>query len=93
MLAFPLVVLPTPIVLHEVVDARGAAHLAHAACCAASYRTFASARVRATFALAFACAYFGGQALGLPTLVLAGCAVEWAYMQLVPLHYAARGAL
>ena len=43
--------------------------------------------------LLFGGAYFGGQALGLAPLVLFGCVVEWTMMQLVPLCYAARGAL
>ena len=36
---------------------------------------------------------FGGQVLGLAPLVLFGCIVEWSMIQLVPLWYAARGAL
>jgi hypothetical protein len=91
--AFPLFVLPTPIVLRRCVDARGAAHLAHAACWAVSTLTYADARAVGAFVLLFGGAYFGGQVLGLAPLVLFGCIVEWSMIQLVPLWYAARGAL
>jgi hypothetical protein len=84
---FPLVVLPTPIVLRQCMHARGAAHLAHATCTMLSLLTFADARAVAAMALLFAATYFGGQLVGATPLVLVGCGVEWAMLLAVPLYH------
>lgn len=88
---FPLVVLPTPIVLRQCVHARGAVHFVHGACALLSLLTFADARTVAAMALLFAATYFGGQLVGATPLVLVGCGVEWAMILAVPLYHAWRG--